>query len=177
MNSGMAELENRRADQVAGTALARLVEASLEAGQRWGPADYAAIFNHQLGCPIRDALPGLPAERFAVVKDWCERRCPPVVSLGDLLADPAPSARVLRTVKAWAKRSGAGEDGVLPHEVADVLYHLCIAVAFAKCGERVSRLDTSQMKAGFEWALRRCWVPSGIHDLFRAGLRTLEARS
>jgi len=149
-----------------------------------GPAsDPAAAFRRRLDARLADVPQPLAAAAAAgeVVGGAANAgsvRADPAepATVGQLLADPAPSADVLKRVKEWAKPAMRGTDAGWPREAAGVLYYAAIVVAWARAGAWITDLSPERVRQGARWSLGRSWLDEPTAGLFREGLVTLEGR-
>ena len=94
---------------------------------------------------------------------------PPIATFRDLLEHPNPPVDLLELTKRFAKRCREDRDGLLPEEVAGVLYLWSIVAAKVRCGRRISSMDDASLERNIDWALRHPWLDPSARDLFRAG--------
>ena len=88
------------------------------------------------------------------------------MKFGELLLHPRPPVEALDLVKDLAKARRNDPEGLLPPEVATVLYYGSICAAALRHGIRISTLDRGALRAGLEWALSREWVTGPIRGHF-----------
>jgi hypothetical protein len=94
-------------------------------------------------------------------------------NLLDLFRHADPGVELLALVKDYAKALRADPEGVLPPEVASVVYYAAIAAALARYGERISDLDDHQLRAGLGWVVARPWVVDELRTLAQAAAEKL----
>jgi hypothetical protein len=142
----------------------------------WQPGELAAVLRHQLAAPLDFAAPSVddPGGRPGPPK-------PEGVSLppgspqtfGALLFDSNPPIDLLIQTKAFAKPFVVTPTGVLPREVAAVLYYGSIVAARTRHGHRISELDDASLRYGLEGMVRCEWLDDSSRRLMEDGLRSL----
>ena len=132
----------------------------------WGPDELAAVLRHQLAVPLRLDL-GEPLTALSRrLEESVAYRGLAGKTLGQLLHDPHPPAGALELVKQFAKAHRTRRDGLLPREVATVLYYAAILVARTRCGVRLSTLDDRVLRDGAAWAAGLAWVDDDTRAMF-----------
>lgn len=91
----------------------------------------------------------------------------------ELFQDPNPPLELLMRIKEFAKANRGNPESLLPDEISAVLYYASIFVALVRCGQRISRLEDSQLRQGAEWVLAQPWVDEATKGLFREGSGSL----
>lgn len=181
--------------------LTTLLELDDSAWPQPSIGDLRSILTHQLDAPLLLCHPGDelakpvrgpgsggaaasgaadPQGQTSREDDWLAR------SIRQVLEDPSPSVSVLSMIKNFAKRhiggdgnnqgaSGKAKDrGLLPREVALVLYYLAIATAQHQKSP-ISSLDRSTIRQGLTWCSHQPWLDAGAHRLIQRALSWCEA--
>ncbi len=157
--------------------LARLLKLDAEAPRSWSSADLGPIFQHQLRAPLSFDLKDLARSRHRSVEDLS--RVPdgaPLVTFADALFHPHPPVELLGAIKAFAKASGDEQRGMLPQEVATMLYYLSIVAALVHCGRRITSLSDAALRKGVEWAMGQSWIDERTLTMMHEGLGHLPAQ-
>lgn len=81
-----------------------------------------------------------------------------LASLRGLLRHPVPPVELLELTRDFARTSLQATDPSLPPDVAQVLFHLAIAVALTRGGERITTLNDAELLRGLDWSLAQVWV-------------------
>jgi hypothetical protein len=145
--------------------LARLMDLGRRKDALWSPQELGAILRHQLAAPLEFDL---GAEGDAALADRIADYAgiqPPIRTFGELLFHPHPPIELLELVKEYAKSCRAGDDGVLPDEIATVLYALGIAAAMTKCDRRITRLDDQALEHLIDWVSEQTWLDAASRQL------------
>jgi len=140
----------------------------------WTPHELGAILRHQLATPLEVEVAGMEPWQASKLRMVCDADQLLIKSLGDVLNHTHPPVALLVLLKDFAKRLMEHPDGVLPREVAGVIYWTTIAAAQCKCGQRISRLAERQLLEGFAWALAQPWIEPAISDLLRQAASHLQ---
>ena len=137
----------------------------------WRDEDLAAMFRHQLAAPLLAEVAAQHAGAPPAVPAGLSEGA----TLGDVLRHPAPPAGALPLVKRFAKAAKNDPDRPLPPAIANALYHLAIAAALVRSGERISSLADAELTEGIRWARGQGWLDAKWQELLAAA-RTLLAR-
>lgn len=146
----------------------------------WEPGELAAVLRHQLAAPLEFTAPAAdePAHRAAPLQPPGDAAAPSVglpQTFGALLQGPEPSIELLIRLKTFAKPFVTTAKGVLPREIAAVLYYGAIIRARTCHGQRISELDDASLRYGLEGMLRCDWLDQATRGLIEEGLRSLAA--
>ena len=162
------------------TVLGQLFELGRGDGFDWTSAERGGLLRHQLDLPLGPppAPGGDAAGKEVAAPDGWESR-----THGDLFASADPPLERLRFVKNRAKRginaAGADDaDGLLPREVATVVYYAALAAARVNggaAGHSITRLDAAAFRTGLHWALNLTWVDEPVRGLLAAALQAAAA--
>jgi hypothetical protein len=87
-------------------------------------------------------------------------------SFADLFVHPHPPPELLTLVKDFAKAQRVSPAGMLPPEVASVLYYAAIGAARLRLGQRISSLPDAELSEGCSWALDQSWVDARMKEIF-----------
>jgi hypothetical protein len=152
---------------VSGRSLATIIDACDGGKSPWSKAELGAILDHQLSSPLADDLlacdPGTPAYL----------KVPDIATFRDLFLNARPPIELLELAKRFAKRGRDDPQDLVPKEVSTVLYFLSVAVALARWGQRISRLNDEALREGIEWALAQPWLDDDTRRLLSEGLEGL----
>ena len=136
----------------------------------WRDEDLGAIFRHQLAAPL---LAEVAAQHAGATPPAVPPGLSEGATLGEVLRHPAPPPGALRMVKDFAKAARNDPDRPLPPAVADALYHLAIAAALVRCGERISSLPDAELVKGVRWARGQAWLDPEWQALLAAAKAAL----
>jgi len=131
----------------------------------WRPDELGAVFRHQMAAPVSVDLGSLDSGVSGKLKTLTDASGLLLKSFRDLFQHPAPPVELLQLVKEFAKLNRDQPESLLPADVASVLYYLSIAVALARCGERISALSDNELQRGFAWAMSQSWVDEPAREL------------
>ena len=84
---------------------------------------------------------------------------------------------LLRLAKDFAKANMDHPDGILPKEVAAVLYYASISAALLRLDERISQLKDADLERGLRWAKDQPWVNKQIQQLLADAIEKLNGGS
>ena len=157
--------------------LANLMDLDEDTAPIWRPEEFRAILQHQLSVPIQFDLGNLDPGLAAKLKTLSEAEGLLVKSFGDLFHHACPPIELLRSTKDFAKANREHPNSPLPREIASLLYYLTIAVALARCGERITQLGDEDLRRGFDWAMTQSWVDEKTKSLIGEALKLLAASS
>ena len=157
------------------TVLGQLFELGRGDAFDWTSAERGGLLRHQLDLPLgprstsRDGT-----DRDAKAPDGWEAR-----TYRDLFVAPDPPLERLRFIKSRAKRginaaASDDADGLLPREVATVVYYAALAAARvhgAPGSTSITQLDDAAFRTGLHWALDLAWVDEPVRGLLTAALR------
>lgn len=153
--------------------LAELLQMSDDKDRVWRPEELGAILQHQLAVPMEYDLTGVDVGKARRLKTNAAAKGLLLRSFGDLLHHPHPPVELLKMTKRFAKASRNQPDSSLPSDIATLLYFACIAVALVRCQRRITDLDISALREGFQWGREQSWVDKATAALFDGGLRVL----
>ena len=139
----------------------------------WSEEELGEVLQRQMSASLRTLLGGHdpgPEEETGAVHPLQGR---PIESLADLLHDPNPPVDLVQSTKDVAKTNRDDPQTLLPPEVATVIYYVSIAVALARCGKRITRLDDQVLRSGFRWVEAQRWVDGPTRELAREGVACL----
>jgi hypothetical protein len=156
---GMAPMPHHDLTHSDPKSLAELLRVGGGADPLWRPEELAAVLRHQLAAPVEFDPPD-PATA---------KRKPAVANFLELFEHPHPPLELLLRTKDFAKANRGRLEGLLPQEVATVLYYASIVVARLRLGERLSDLDDQTVRKGIDWALAQPWVDGPVRRLFTEG--------
>jgi hypothetical protein len=140
--------------------LARLISVDDSGEETLAPAELRGILRHQLAAPLTTGLQG-------ILPDYTG------VSFSDLLRDEKSPVSLLEQARDYAKRECLVPGGVLPRQIALVLYYACIAAAEAHAHARISSLARADLRRGWLWALDLTWLEDETRQLFVEALSAL----
>jgi hypothetical protein len=160
------------ADPLSNPALAREMLHPGSAGF-WHEDDMAAIFRHELTCPVELELGAVHSGMAAQLATVAAARGLLLRSFADLLRHPNPPVELLVLVKQFAKSISQHPDSPLPRQVANVLYYLSLSAARVRCGRRITELDDASFRQGLGWCLEQPWVVGPERELLCEGLARL----
>ena len=163
---------------------ARHMEASLpwpvglqvesEETATWSDQDLAGLLRHQLGLPL--ASLALLTSAAEPPSDFAsEVSTPPPLS--DLFTAATPCLEALRQIKDICKTAPQTEAGLLPKEVATVLYYAAIAAAYLRAGELISSSSREVIADGLFRVLAIPWCNPELRRLFAETHLALRAES
>jgi anti-sigma factor RsiW len=153
--------------------LASLLEEGGEGDRLWRPEELAAILRHQLSAPLHVDLVALERGQAARVRTAAESQGLLLKSFADLLHHPNPPRELLEMTKQFAKNCRISPRSPIPRDIASVLYFASIAAALVRCQERISTLDATSLRKGFQWVLDREWVDRSTRALVQKALRAV----
>jgi hypothetical protein len=156
--------------------LARLIDTEGSAHRLWSPEELGAIFRHEISAPVEYSLEGVDSAVRGGLARLCASHGLLIRSIADLLNHPNPPVELLALTKDYAKASREHPEGVLPPEVATVLYFACIAAALVRCGRHITELADESVRHGMEWGASIPWLDDGTRALFMEALRFLKAQ-
>ncbi len=137
---------------------AELLALGLAAARPWRPEELAAAWEYHLSAPLQFDLGGLEPARARELRDLSAAQGLLLASLRGLLQHPVPPLEPLEMVKDFAKACLRAPDPPLPRELAGALYHLALAVALTRLGERITNLADAEILHGLDWAMARPWL-------------------
>lgn len=137
---------------------AELLELGLASARPWRPEELAAAWEYHLSAPPRFDLSRLDAAEADEVRELLAEQGMLLASLRGLLRHPVPPVELLELTRDFATTSLQATDPPLPPDVANVLFHLAVAVALTRGGERISALSDAELLRGLDWSLAQVWV-------------------
>jgi hypothetical protein len=145
--------------------LACLLDLTEIVTQPWRTQELSAILKHQLSAPIESDLAQEEASNGGIAQRVN------VLTFGDLFHHPAPPIELLRSVKDFAKSNRNHPASAIPNEIATLLYFASIAVAWKRCGQRITSLSEREIREGIAWTLAQDWVDSRTKSLLREAVQ------
>lgn len=124
----------------------------------WRPEELAAAWEYHLSAPPRFDLSRLDEAQADEVRELLAEQGLLLASLRGLLRHPVPPVELLELTKEFAETSLGAADPSLPPDVANVLYHLAVAVALTRGDERISARSDAELLRGLDWSLAQVWV-------------------
>lgn len=159
-----------------GASLRLLLDAALDGEHTWSGEDLGAVLEHQLRTPLTAELEALaacsgePPEQLRAMLAASPAHCF-ADALEPARADPQRLA-LLRLVKALARDSLDG-DGLLPAEVARVIYVTAVCAAGRADLAAVSALHPAAVQRECRRCLTHVWLPGDARarllEAMRAG--------
>jgi hypothetical protein len=139
----------------------RIFQLIDEPTHRWSDSDLAAMLTQQLNAPLLVGFEALIPEAADKIHELpgADFKC-----FADALRAPAPPVEILELLKRFAKAARSSSDGMLPEEIATLLYYMAIVAAFARCNQKISRLTTVEILTGVDWALALPWLPAECRE-------------
>jgi hypothetical protein len=139
--------------------LAKALGIDPSSAETLSATELGAILKHQLDAPLKIDLGSLddspsPADE---------------ITFGQLLLAEKPDGDVLQRVQRFAKACKSHPAGVLPQEVAAVLYFAAITKSVLALGQRRSSLSDADLLSGVRWSLGRPWLTGEIRQLLEKG--------
>jgi hypothetical protein len=149
------------------------MDTSASSSEAWSDEDLRGVLEHQLRVPLH-----LEADRLTRYATCSEDKALDEIHRGpygtflDVLTRGAPRDQALVMVKGYAKAS-LNEGGVLPTEVARVLYvaTLLRSLNQDQAAEGFTRLDEASIRSEAQRCLTQPWLPESARELLRRGLR------
>ena len=173
-------LRDGRCDSVMGTIFetapedaARLLDEALDGDRTWSDDELASVLRHQLSASLRSDLFETYSDESVATDSISEHRAFVEGSYRDLLSHVDPPVALLRVVKDWAKACRSRDKGLIPTDIATVLYYAAIAAGRVRLGENISSMSDKSLKKGFGWALSRPWLDGHLRALFSASIADL----
>ena len=152
---------------------AKLLSEALDGDKTWSDDELASVLRHQLSATLRsDLFESLPEEAVAV-DSIAEHKSLIEGSYRELLSHTDPPVALLRVVKDFAKMCRSRNKGLIPRDIATVLYYAAIAAARVQLGERITSIPDESLKEGLDWALARPWLDGHLRALFSAAVSRL----
>ncbi|MDP7018597.1 MAG: hypothetical protein QGG36_22555 [Pirellulaceae bacterium] len=139
--------------------LADLFQIDALEGELWRDDELASVFSHQMKTPLAIDL---SSQRDAATASG------DALTFGGLLQQQQPSLEMLTDVKQFAKTCGSTSDGRLPRQVAAALYISAIAVAWLRCGEKISDQSAAALREKMTWAAGQDWIGDDVRALLQA---------
>ncbi len=131
----------------------------------WQAEELGAVLRHQLHAPVQYDLRQLAGRRAGALKALADADGLLLKSFDDLFRHPHPPLELLRMTKDFAKAHRVHPVGLIPVQVAEVLYFASIAAAQVRCHVRLSSLSNADLAKGYDWCLRQPWVEALIKAL------------
>lgn len=144
----------------------------------WDPQDLRAILRDQLRQPVAlDLAPfeDAPTLDSDAAPDLAAAADAGIHTFDDLLHHPSPPLSLLKQTKHFAKLHSAHPGGLLPRDVATVLYFASIIAARRACDDDITGLDDHAVIRGIRWAKTQPWLDPRTHMLFEEGERLFAA--
>ncbi len=166
------------ADQVLKAEPVRLSEVlALASGEKesWRPEELHDILAFQLSAPLEFELEHADRRLSTHFKSLSRAGQPPPRTLGELFRHLQPPVALLNLAKDYAKAAQKQPASGIPKNVALVLYYLSLAAALVRRGRRITQLNDSELRQGFDWALSQPWLVEEARTLLAEGRQTLGA--
>jgi hypothetical protein len=155
----------------------RLLELlSLSPDLEWsgGPEELAQVYDHQLNAPLFSEIrqADLDPPEHARLRQLA-------ASLGirtfrELLALEQAPRELICMVKDFAKaHTGGPGGGLLPREVATMLYYVSAAVGLLRHNDPQTEVGKPALVAGLQWAANQPWIDAATGDCLREALKRL----
>lgn len=147
--------------------LAHLFDADDPEAVLWQQDEFEAILQHQLDARLEtDIHPGanVTASRAAPLRQ----------TFREVLCNPQSSLASIELIKKFSKEQMSTRLG-LPYDVAAVLYYASIGAALVHLNKRISSLDETSLRTGFDWLLALPWIDEPIRELARQSVARLKA--
>jgi hypothetical protein len=158
------------------TGLAELFEICTTKKVAWGEEDLGDIFRHQLDAPLLRELELSGSALRSLDLDKAASKGTPIRTFDDLLHSSCPPLGLLRHVKDFAKDAQHRLSDALPAPVTDALYVLTLAVALTRRGDRISAMDDSDLRRGFEWVSGQSWIEASLRQIAEEAIALLGKR-
>lgn len=155
--------------------LAEMMGFTDDAGM-WKPEELGEVFQHQLAAPVELDLGSLGEEATHGLGAALSTADPPIWSFRDLFHHPRPPVALLKMTKEFAKACQGRPAGLLPEEIATMLYVLSIVTAWTRCGSRITKLDAEGLNYSLRWALDQTWVDESTRTILEDGCRAVAGR-
>ena len=140
------------------------------ADETWSADELASILKHQLSASLQsDLFKAMPDETIAG-DSIAEHQAFLEGSYRDLLSHIAPPLALLRLVKDYAKTCRSRRRGLIPDDVATVLYYAAIVAARVRLSENITSISDQSLRRGLKWALAQPWLDSHLRALFSAAM-------
>ena len=144
--------------------LAQVMDAAATDDRPWLAEDLAGVFRHQLRAPLAPDLSPENLQDQAETQALANAATPSIRTFEDLLHHPRPPLPLLQRCRDFAKKHGVESDGLLPTEVARVLYFTSILLARVQ-GHKISSLGEEELRAGAEWIAHLTWIDARTRAL------------
>jgi DNA-directed RNA polymerase specialized sigma24 family protein len=157
--------------------LPRYSAAQLSESLRFGSSDDPAFAPELLAETLRELL-NTPRHQL-----WNREHGPdaPEISaneeastLGQLLADPAPSLGDLVSVKEFFKCEAGRSNRAVPQAICTLLYYAAIVVAGIRLQQQISSLGTEALLHGIDWLDQQSWLDAKTRKLLADGRKWLD---
>jgi hypothetical protein len=164
------QFDFNRAD---GKLLAEVMTLDAESLRPWPAEELKSIFDHQRRAPVLGDLAAPRSPRGPELRDALASCVPPIVTLSDLLAHPAPPPQVLLALKQFAKLSRVSPDAPLPPEISSTLYLISSALALLRHGQRIFTSDHVSLQTALSWAIAEPWLDDNVRRILKQALELL----
>jgi hypothetical protein len=139
----------------------------------WSRKELAKVLFHQLKSPLRLGVVSSGPRLGVALPELNAQECAAFNTFEEVLDHPHPPVELLRLIKEFAKAHFENSQPHLPREIAGVLYITSIAVALAKCSQRITQLDDPSLRRGIAWALEQAWVADRCKVMLTDALKCL----
>jgi hypothetical protein len=157
-------------------AVSTLLDFRETSRHQWAAEELAAMFRHQLAAPLQLSLGVLSGEAAHQLR-LVDPPVNPLLTLGQLFADPNPPVELLKLVKRFAKICRGDPNNPLPSEIVMMLYFGSIAVALTHTTQQISDLPPGPLRRGMKWMSNQSWVTDQMRDLLREAIARLDRDS
>lgn len=153
-------------------AMAGLVTLPPGIEDTWETRDFPEMLAHQWIAPLTELCSQLPEmERESVEHLFAETQ---ILTYGQLLSHNFPPVVLLELVRQHFKNQAREILGVLPMELARLLYYLTVVVGITRVGRWFSQLNNQELRAAIHWSLSRPWIDDTTRLIFLSGQLYLE---
>ena len=97
----------------------------------------------------------------------------PITTLAELFTHPQPPVELLNLTKQFARSCLCSADGLVPRQVAYLLYYASIAAALVHHKKPITTLDQDELRNGLRWAAEQAWCDEAIRLVLGDGLLSL----
>jgi len=150
--------------------LSKLLNLKERAEGLWHHEELGSIWCEQLNAPLQfDLTTGDPKTKTKIDTVYSTVSKPPG-SFGELFRHQHPPLQLLKLTKDFGRKIADKKNTALPWEIGYLIYFVSIAVALARCGQRITALSAEEMRKGFKWGMKRAWVDEETRLLLQEAL-------
>jgi hypothetical protein len=150
--------------------LARFLDVDDGPRRLWSQEELGAILRHQLASAVQLDLETLGGSFASRMHALPVAQQPGRITYRELFQFASPGLELLNLVKQFAKASRVRGEGVLPAEIATVLYLTSIVVARLRWGRRITEQSDESLLYGIQWVIDQPWADEQTRALFREAL-------